>query len=332
MSFRFACPILLAVLGALLAAWLVHRHFRKPASVTFSLASQLARMSGEAGSLLARLPDGLRVLALVLLVLAAARPQLYNVSREVLSPGVDIMLCLDTSGSMAGLDFELYGKPVTRLTAVKKVVSDFISKRPDDRMGMVVFGEEAFTQAPLTMDKGLLLNLVDSMQIGMAGDSTAIGEALAVSGKRLKDLKAPSKVVILLTDGNSNAGGITPSEAAGALKALGIKVYTVGVGGRGEAPFLVDTPFGKRVIYQRIDLNEDALREISGATGGKFFLASNTSELSKIYRTIDSLEKHEVKAREFFHYRELYAFLLVPALVLLLLELGLRLTVARVLP
>lgn len=332
MSFRFAHPVLLAVLGLLLLAWLVHLHFRKPASVTYPLASELARFAGETGAILARLPDALRIIALILLALAAGRPQTYSVSEDVLSPGVDIMLCLDTSGSMAGLDFELDHKPVTRLTAVKKVVGEFIGQRPHDRMGMVVFGQEAFSQAPLTMDKGLLLNLVDSMEIGMAGDSTAIGQALAVAGKRLKDLKAPSKVIILLTDGNSNAGEVTPLEAATACKALGIKVYTIGVGGHGEAPFLVNTPFGRQLVHQRIDLNEEALREIAQTTGGQFFLASNTDALSKVYRTIDSLEKREVKTKEFFHYRELYLFFLVPALLLLLLGLCARLTVARVLP
>lgn len=332
MSFRFAHPALLAILGLLLLAWLLFRHFRTPPALTYPLTLELARIAGEGGSILARAPDALRVLALVLLVLAAARPQSYSVSRDVLSPGVDIMLCLDTSGSMAGLDFELDDKPATRLTAVKKVVSDFIARRPTDRMGMVVFGQEAFTQAPLTMDKGLLLNLVQGMEIGMAGDSTAIGTALAVSGKRLKNLKAPSKVVILLTDGNSNAGDVTPEEAATALKALGIKVYTVGVGGRGEAPFLVNTPFGRQLVYQRIDLNEGTLREIARTTGGQYFLASNTNELAKIYRTIDSLEKREVRTKEFFHYRELFLFFLVPALLVLLVELLLRLTVARVLP
>lgn len=332
MTFRFAHPALLIILGVLPAAWLAFRYFRKPAGVTYSLTSYLARISGSSGSFVAKVPEFLRIFALLLLVITAARPQLYNVSQEVLSPGVDIMLGLDTSGSMAALDFELDRSPVTRLTAVKKVVSDFIKKRPNDRMGIVVFGQEAFTQAPLTMDKGLLLSLVDTMEIGMAGDSTAVGSALAVAGKRLKDLKAPSKVLILLTDGNSNAGEVTPQEAAQALKTLGIKVYTVGVGGKGEAPFLVNTPFGRQLVYQRVDLNEEALREIAATTGGRYFLAADTDELSKIYGMIDSLEKSEVKIKEFFHYRELYLFFLIPALVLLLLEFALRTTILRVLP
>ncbi len=332
MMFRFAHPALLIILGVILAAWLVCRYFRRPAGVTFPLTSDLARISGSSGDLMAKIPEFLRISALILLMVTAVRPQLYNVSREVLSPGVDIMLSLDTSGSMAALDFELDGNPVTRLTAVKKVVSDFIKKRPNDRMGIVVFGQEAFTQAPLTMDKGLLISLVDAMEIGMAGDSTAIGSALAIAGKRLKDLKAPSKVMILLTDGNSNTGSVAPQEAAQALKTLGIKVYTIGVGGKGEAPFLVDTPFGRRLVYQRVDLNEDGLREIAAMTGGRYFLAANTDELSKIYGIIDSLEKSEVKVKEFFHYRELYLFFLIPALALLLLEFVLRMTVVRVLP
>lgn len=333
MMFRFAHPVLLIILSVILAAFLAYRLFlHRPPAVTFSLASRLARISGSSGSVMAGIPEGLRVLGLVLLIITAARPQLYNVSREVLSPGVDIMLCLDASGSMAGLDFELNGKPADRLTAVKKVVSDFIVKRPNDRMGIVVFGQQAFTQAPLTVDKGLLLSLVDNMQIGMAGDSTAIGSALAVSGKRLKDLSAPSKVIILLTDGNSNAGEIMPQEAANALKALRIKVYAIGVGGKGETPFLVNTPFGRQLVYQRVDLNEDALQEIAAATGGQYFPASSTDSLSKIYGAIDSMEKREVKTKEFFHYQELYLYFLIPALVMLAIEFLLRATIVRVLP
>ncbi len=332
MTFRFAHPLLLFILGALLLAGLLIRHFRKAPAVRFSLTSRLARISGSSGSLMAGVPGFLRVSALFLLIIASARPQLSDVSREVLSPGVDIMLALDTSGSMAGLDFELDHRPVTRLDAVKKVVADFIRKRPDDRMGLVVFGPEAYTQATLPMDKGLLLSLVENMEIGMAGDSTAIGSALAVAGKRLKGLKAPSKVVILLTDGNSNTGDVAPNEAASALRALGIKVYAIGVGGRGETPFLVNTPFGRQLVYRRIDLNEDALQEIARITGGQYFAASDTRRLSKIYGIIDSMEKREAKAREFFHYRELSLYAIIPALVLLILELTLRMTFLRVLP
>jgi hypothetical protein len=167
------------------------------------------------------------------------------------------MLALDTSGSMRALDFQLNGEPVTRLSAVKWVVAEFIKKRETDRIGLVVFGEETFTQSPLTMDKGLLLELVDKMEIGMAGDRTALGEALAIGAKRLKNLKAKSRILVLLTDGRHNAGDITPDQVAEAVRTLaGIKIYTIGVGGKGPAPFEVKTAFSSRIVHQRVDLDE----------------------------------------------------------------------------
>jgi Ca-activated chloride channel family protein len=265
-------------------------------------------------------------------VVAAARPQLYNVSKEIRSPGVDIMLCLDTSGSMQALDFQLDGKPVTRLTAVKKVVGEFIEKREMDRIGLVVFGAEAFTQSPLTLDKGLLLGLVNKMEIGMAGDRTAIGSAIAIGGKRLKDLEAKSRILILLTDGRNNEGDITPEEAAEAAGALGVKVYAVGVGGRGPAPFRVKTVFGSRIVHQRVDLDEGTLKRVASTGGGKYFRASDSEELAEIYEIIDREEKTEVKVKEFFHFRELYHLFLVTAFILLGIEILLKTTFLRVLP
>jgi Ca-activated chloride channel family protein len=267
-----------------------------------------------------------------LLTLAAARPQFYNVSREIKSTGVDIILALDASGSMQALDFELGEKPVSRLTAVKKVVSDFIKQRDMDRIGLVVFGQEAFTQSPLTLDKGLLLDLVKRMEIGMAGDSTAVGSAIAIGGKRLKDLDAKTKVLILLTDGRNNAGDLTPVEAAEAVHTLGIKIYSIGVGGQGEAPFPVQTLFGTRIVRQRVDLDESTLKRIAEIGRGKYFRASDTKGLEEIYRTIDQLEKTEIKVKEFFHYKELYPWFLWPALILLCIEILLRAFVLRVIP
>ena len=277
-------------------------------------------------------PLALRTMCLILLVLASARPQLFNVSRETLSPGVDIMLCLDTSGSMRALDFQLDGEPVSRLTAVKKVVSDFVKKRETDRIGLVVFGEEAFTQSPLTMDKGLLLGLVEKMEIGMAGDRTAIGSAIAVGGTRLKDLKAKSRILIILTDGRHNAGDITPEEATEAVRALGIKIYAIGVGGKGPAPFKVDTILGPRLVYQEVDLDEATLKSIASIGGGQYFRAADSEQLSEIYDIIDRQEKTEIKMKEFFHFRELYYYFLVPALTLLGLEILLKSTALRVIP
>ncbi|MBW2109090.1 MAG: VWA domain-containing protein [Deltaproteobacteria bacterium] len=331
MMFRFAYPVVLFALVAP-AVWLVVALRRKPPAVTYSMTSALCRVAGGRGLARHKIPLALRTGCLVLLVLSAARPQLYNVSHEIRSRGVDIVLCLDTSGSMRALDFQIDGKPVTRLAAVKKVVVDFIKKRPMDRIGLVVFGQAAFTQSPLTLDKGLLLNLVNHMEIGMAGDQTAIGSAIAVAGKRLKDLKAKSKILILLTDGRHNAGEISPEEAAQAAHALGIRIYTIGVGGKGPAPFQVQTVFGPRIVRQQVGLDEKTLEKIARIGDGRYFRASDSGELSEVYDIIDRAEKTEVKLKEFFHFRELYAYFLVPALILCILEVALRETVLRVIP
>jgi Ca-activated chloride channel family protein len=331
MMFRFAYPAALALIAAV-AAWVVFALWRKPPSLGHPGTSTLIRMAGAASRVRGRVPLILRALCLVLLALAAARPQLYNVSRETKASGVDIVLCLDTSGTMRALDFKIGGDAVDRLTAVKKVVKDFIVKRERDRIGLVIFGDEAFTQCPLTLDKGLLLNLVDKLEVGMAGDRTAIGDAVALAGKRLKDVKAKSRILILLTDGRHNAGDITPLQAAEAVRALGIKVYAIGVGGVGPAPFRVDTMFGPRVAYQDVDLDEETLTNVAQRGGGAYFRAADSARLAEIYDIIDREEKSEVDVKEFFHYRELYPYALVPALVLLGLEIALSLTVLKVLP
>jgi Ca-activated chloride channel family protein len=331
MMFRFAYPVLLVLLAGVVG-YLLFELWKKPAAITHSLAAKLAQLANRGGGIRRRIPLILRVLCLTLLVAAAARPQFFNVSREVRSPGVDIVMCLDTSGSMQALDFKLNDEPVTRLTAVKKVVSEFIRKREVDRIGLVVFGEEAFTQAPLTLDKGLLLGLVEKMTIGMAGDRTAIGAALAIGGKRLKDLKAQSKILILLTDGRHNAGDLTPEQAADAVQAMGIKIYAIGVGGQGPAPFRVKSLIGTRMVNRRVDLDEATLKKIADIGGGKYFRATDTEGLAEIYDIIDRAEKTEVKVKEFFHFRELYSYFLVPALILLGLELMLKSTVLRTVP
>jgi Ca-activated chloride channel family protein len=331
MMFRFAYPVLLVLLiGAV--GFLLFEFLKKPVAITHSMTARLAELAVRGSNIRQRIPLFLRAFCLVLLVLTAARPQLYNVSREIRSPGVDIVMCIDTSGSMQALDFELDGEPVTRLTAVQKVVSEFIRKREVDRIGLVVFGEEAFTQAPLTLDKGLLLGLVEKMTIGMAGDRTAIGSALAIGGKRLKDLKAASKILILLTDGRHNAGDLTPEQAAEAVSTLGGKIYTIGVGGKGPAPFRVKSLIGTRVVHRKVDLDEGTLKRIAQIGGGKYFRATDTEGLAEIYDIIDRAEKTEVKVKEFFHFRELYPYFLVPALILLGLEIFLKSTLLRTVP
>ena len=183
------------------------------------------------------------------------------------------MLALDTSGSMKALDFIQNDKRDTRLTMVKDVVSKFIENRTNDRMGMVVFGSEAYTQCPLTLDQNILQSFLRKLDIGMAGDSTAIGSAIGIAVKRLKDLKSDSKLIILLTDGRNNAGNLAPLQAAQTAKAFGIKIHTIGVGTRGKAPFLVNSIFGQRYVYQEVDIDEDTLKEISQVTGGQYFLS-----------------------------------------------------------
>jgi Ca-activated chloride channel family protein len=228
---------------------------------------------------------------------------------------------MDTSGSMLAMDFTLDNRPVTRLAAVKKVAKDFIKKRPQDRIGLVVFGSYAFTQAPPTMDQGLLLSLVDDMAVGMAGQATAIGDALAVAGKRLKDLPGSSKVVILLTDGEENVGEVPYPTAAQALAALGIRIHAVGVGTTGSAPFLQRTLFGDQYIYRQVVMDEEALMKIAQIGGGRYFAATDTGELEAVYDELDRLEKTEVKVKKFFHYRELFAWFLAAALFLAVMEL-----------
>ena len=331
MMFRLAYPLLLTLWG-IVAGWFVWSLKRKPIGITYSMTAGLSRLANGAGQWAGKIPLMLRTGCLVLLVFAAARPQLYNVSREIQSPGVDIMLCLDTSGSMQALDFTLGGKPVSRLAAVKKVVGQFIENRELDRIGLVVFGTQAFTQSPLTLDKGLLMDLVKRMEIGMAGDKTAIGSAIAVGGKRLKDLEAKSKILILLTDGRQTVDALAPAEAAEALQALGIKIYTIGVGGTEPAPFPVQTPFGTKIMRQRVDLDEKTLMKVAEIGRGQYFRAAETDRLQEIYELIDQQEKTEVKVKEFFHFKELYFWFLVPAIILLVVEIAIRTTVLRTIP
>tara|TARA_B100000809_G_scaffold27719_1_gene24101 strand:+ start:261 stop:1100 length:840 start_codon:yes stop_codon:yes gene_type:complete len=265
-------------------------------------------------------PIILRFLAITLFIIAFARPQEGHKRTEILSQGVDIVLAIDTSGSMQALDFKKNETQVTRLSVVKDVVAEFVKNRETDRIGMVVFGANAFTQCPLTLDQNILLSFLDKLKIGMAGDATAIGSAIGISARRLKDLKSKSKVIILLTDGRNNSGAISPLQAAEIAKSLGIKVYTIGVGKRGKAPFLVDSIFGKRLIYQNVDIDEEVLNKISKMTDAKYFRATDLKSLKDIYKQIDLLEKSEVKSIDHSEHKELFHYFLIPGLILLLTE------------
>lgn len=316
--YRFEHPYFLALflLWAALIWFGRRRRFRPSLTV-----SALPGPEGRRRSVwvrIDRLIPALKYLALALIITALAGPQQGATQTSIVSEGIDIVLAVDASESMAALDFSEENERINRLEAVKGVVRDFVAGRRGDRIGLVVFGSEAYTQAPLTRDYQALEMALDGVEIGAAGPRTAIGDALGISLKRLEDVPAESKVVILLTDGRSNAGQLTPEEAADVAAKRGVKVYTIGVGGRGAAPFLVDAPFGgKRVAYRTVDIDEKTLEDVARATGGLYFRATDTRGLEKIYQTIDQMEKTEVEVEISAQYNHLYPYFLLPAFVLL---------------
>ena len=329
--FQFEDPWLL--LFMLMLHYIAFKGKRKQqATINYSSIGTLQSIRTAQVDFFSALPLILRILSVMLLILALARPQEGHKSQEILSVGVDIMLALDTSGSMQALDFIKNEKRDTRLAMVKDVVSKFIENRPNDRIGMVVFGSEAYTQCPLTLDQGILQSFLSKLDIGMAGDSTAIGSAVGIAVKRLKDLESDSKVIILLPDGRNNAGSLPPVQAAQTAKAFGIKIHTIGVGTHGKAPFLVNSIFGQRYVYQEVDIDENTLKEISNLTGGQYFRATDLESLKTIYKQIDQMEKSEVKVLDHSEYTELFHYFLVPGILLLLSEIILSNTVLRRIP
>lgn len=331
-TFRFEDPWVLLLLAGIAPLLLLSIGPRRQGSLKYPTIDLVQRLTRPISSRIQYVPGALRVLTLVLIVFALARPQLGNRSTEVLSEGVDIILAVDTSGTMEALDFVSKGKRVTRLEAVKEVVKEFISGRKDDRIGMIVFGTNAFLQCPPTLDHGVLLDFLDRTQIGVAGEYTAIGSAIALSAARLKALPGKEKVVILLTDGINNRGTISPETAARIAKTLGIKIYTIGVGTKGKAPFVVKTVLGDQLQYEYVPLDEQTLQKVAEETGAKYFRATDTEALESIYKQIDKMEKTQVKVKEYTEYFELYPWLVFPALALASVELLLRATVCRQIP
>ena len=314
--------------------WLLARR-RGTAAVRFSTTRTLERLRPSRTLLLRRLVQGLRLVTVALLVLGMARPQTGRRQTQVQTEGIDIILALDTSGSMQALDLDAdraVNRRRNRLEVARSVVERFVQKRQNDQIGMVVFGNEAFTQCPLTLDHGVVAAFLERVEIGMAGDGTAIGSALGTAVKRLRDSEAESKVIILLTDGRNNAGALSPRKAAEIAETFDTKVYTVGVGTRGKAPFIVDSLFGKRVVYENVEIDEEMLREISERTGGSYFRAEDGAALAEIYDEIDRLETSEITTESYMEYDERYRRLVLPALGLLLLETVLLGTRFRKLP
>ena len=330
----FGHPYFLLLLLLLpLVAWLKGKRGEPPAFVYSSV--QLVRgilniTPAKSGGFL----SALRWLALALLIIALSQPRLTKSETKVSASGVDIVVALDMSGSMISEDFEVHGDRVNRFNMARAVLKQFIDKRPNDRIGLVVFASQAYIATPLTLDHDFLLQNLERLQIGVIDENrTAIGSALSTAVNRLRELKSKSKIVILMTDGQNNSGKIAPLTAAEAAEALKVKVYTIGVGMRGMAPMPVF--FGGRRVGERmepVDIDEDTLQKIADRTGGKYYRADNTARFQAIYSEIDKLEKTEKEIKKFALHRELFAWVITPGLTLVLLEILLRHTAWRRLP
>jgi Ca-activated chloride channel family protein len=324
---RFAHPWFFALL-ALVPAYLWWQTAKRRAAVTYS---DLGFLKGapNRGRYWRIIAHALYALALVFIVVALARPQRGRQFQEVETRGIDIMLCLDISGSMQAEDFA----PKNRLNVAKERAKEFIDRRKGDRIGLVVFSATSLTQCPLTMDRNILNGLIDRVDFGMLEDGTAVGLGLASAVARLKDSKAREKVIILLTDGVNNTGDIDPITAAQTAASFGIKVYTIGVGSKGPVPYPVNDPmFGRRYVRVQIDLDTQTLQKIADMTGGKAFLATDAAALKQIYDEIDRMEPTTFKVKQYTVYNELAGLWLLLSVVTVGSAAGLAMTLLRRLP
>jgi Ca-activated chloride channel family protein len=328
--FRFEDPLMLGLLALLPMLLLVQRRLesRRHATLSFS-ALETARSTGLAkGQWVLRIPSILRFLALGAMIVALARPQTGITSESVSTEGIDIVMAMDVSSSMLAEDLE-----PNRLEAAKQVAAEFAQGRRNDRIGLVAFAGQAYTQAPLTLDHGVITGLLGELEMGMIEDGTAVGMGLATAVKRLQASDAESKVVVLLTDGRNNRGEIGPNTAAQMAQALGIRVYTIGAGTRGSARVPVDDPFqGRRYVNMRVDLDEPTLVEMAELTGGRYFRATDRESLEAVYEEIDALETTEIQVENFTRFGERFPPILGAGLIFLLFQIGLGQTVLRRLP
>jgi len=332
--FDFQYPWLLTLLALPFILALLKGGKGHSGSIRFSST----RLLGADASIRRSRPLGwltaLRILALLLMIIALARPRLGEGYTDIESSGVDIILVVDASDSMRALDFKIKGTETDRITVVKKVVKDFVDKRPNDRMGLVAFATEPYLVSPLTLNHDWLQKSVDRLEIGVIPENaTAIGSALVMGVNRLKNLDAKTKIVILLTDGENNAGEISPEIAAEAAAALGVKVYTIGAGKEGRVKYPLKDRRGRTYYREFIShIDEATLNKMAETTGGKFYRAQSTQDLESIYEDIDQLEKTEVKLRNYTTYQELFLWPLIAGLAILLLEQLLASTRLRSLP
>jgi len=318
----------LLVLAAMAAYYLRKKRLRS-ATLKFSDVRIVKRAARSHRQRYRFVLPALRMLAVAVLVVAFARPRSGTEVTDIDSEGIDIMMVLDISSSMLAEDF----KPVNRVTVAKEELKKFVSRRPNDRIGLVIFSRYAFTQCPLTVDHGVLLNFVDQVNVGDVEDGTAIGMAIATGVNRLRESDSKSKIMVLLTDGDNNAGEIDPLTAANLAAAMGVKIYTIGAGKPGNAMFPYQDPiFGKRYIYQPVRIDEATLRQIAEKTGGRYFRAKSGEELDQIYSMIDALEKTKINISAHIQYHELFPYFTYVGLLLLALELVLANTWFRKLP
>jgi Ca-activated chloride channel homolog len=326
----FAHPVLLLLLLALPVFALLKGRAGRRAAFLYSSVGLVHGLAGVTRSRAGALLAALRWLALALFIVALARPQKGEGEAKITASGVDIVVAIDLSTSMLAEDFQ---RGVNRLDLAKTVLEDFIRKRPSDRIGLVAFAGRPYVASPLTLDHDFLLLNLERLRIGMIEDKTAIGSALTAALNRLREVESKSKIVILMTDGQNNAGKVPPLTAAEAAEALAVKVYTIGVGKRGLADYPQTDPFGRRFYRQmQVDIDDDTLTKVAEKTGGRYFRADKPETLRTIYAEIDRLEKTEVEVKKFQRYTELFPWFALGGLGLLLTELGLSNTVWRRLP
>lgn len=333
MTFNFGHPYLLLLLLLLpFLAWLRNRKVKESAFL-YSSVTLLRGVANLQQSSARAMLIRMRWLILILCILAMARPRLSEGKTSVKASGIDIVVAVDLSMSIAAMDFERNGERVNRLDIAKDVLEGFVDKRTNDRLGLVAFAGRAYIAAPLTLDHDFFQINLDRLELGIVEDGTAIGSALIAGLERLRDVESKSRIVILMTDGQNNAGKVPPLTAAEAAEALKVKVYTIGVGTKGTAPYPQKDPFGRTVFAQmKVDIDEDTLKGIAEKTGGKYYRADNSEAFRQIYEEIDALEKTEVEMQQYTRHEELAAWFMLPALVLLLLEMILNHTIWRKLP
>lgn len=325
MFFEYPHLLWLLAIPLLLAALYIYRELKERSPHMRVPAIQPWMASGKSVlAVLRHIPFVLRMVAMVMIIIAIARPRSSSEMEKTNTEGIDIVLAMDVSTSMLARDFT-----PDRISAAKDIAIEFIAQRPSDRMGIVVFAGESYTQCPLTTDRATLINLMKEVQTDLIEDGTAIGNGLATAVARIMDSDAVSRVVILLTDGVNNCGEVSPLTAAEIAKTYDVRVYTIGVGANGTAPYPVMTPWGVEMQNLQVEIDEDLLKQISQTTGGRYFRATDNTKLAEIYSEINKMEKSKTTVDSFPVYKELFGKYAIAALICLLLELIVRLLLRR---